>query len=72
MAFIQSPNYTPWLLQGYLMNLSLRSAILQILILIASIVMYYPFFKIIEREELLLENDKKEVDKELEDLNLDF
>lgn len=72
MAFIQSPSYTPWLLQGYLMNLSLRSAVLQILILIASIVMYYPFFKIIEREELLLEDDKKEVDKELEDLDLDF
>ncbi len=51
-AFIQSPGYTPWLLQGYLMNLSFRSAILQILILIASIIMYYPFFKIIEERRI--------------------
>ena len=49
-----------------------RSAMLQIVILIASIIMYYPFFKIIEKEELLLENDKKEIDEELEDLDLDF
>ena len=72
MAFIQSPGYTPWLLQGYLMNLSLRSAVLQIFILIVSIIMYYPFFKIMEKDELLLEENKKEIDEELEDLDLDF
>lgn len=71
-AFVQSPGYTPWLLQGYLMNLSFRSAILQIIILVASIFMYYPFFKMIEKEEIMLENNEKETKDEFDELDLDF
>lgn len=51
-AFIQSPGYTPFFLQGYLMNLSFKSIILQVCILLLSILMYYPFFKVLEKEEL--------------------
>ncbi|WP_276875822.1 PTS sugar transporter subunit IIC [Anaerococcus hydrogenalis] len=51
-AFIQSPGYTPFLFQGYLMNLSFRSTILQLIIVILSVIMYYPFFKVLEKEEL--------------------
>ncbi|MDD7304953.1 MAG: PTS transporter subunit EIIC [Peptoniphilaceae bacterium] len=63
-AFIQSPGYTPFFLQGYLMNLSFKSIILQIFILLLSIVMYYPFFKILEKEELKNEVTIKEKNNE--------
>ncbi|MSS77862.1 PTS sugar transporter subunit IIC [Anaerococcus sp. WCA-380-WT-2B] len=61
-AFIQSPGYTPFFLQGYLMNLSFKSTILQILILILSVLIYYPFFKVMEKDELKNEVDIKDSD----------
>jgi cellobiose PTS system EIIC component len=75
MAFTQSPGYTPWLLQGFIINLSWKSAVFQLAILIVSTLMYYPFFKILEKQEIKLEDkqkSKQEVDKELEELELDF
>jgi len=76
MAFAQSPGYTPWLLQGFLINLSYKSAILQFAILFVSIIMYYPFFKIMEKKELneeLERQKQKENEKsQLDDLEFDF
>lgn len=58
-AIIQAPGYTPFLFQGYLMNLSVRSIILQLIIVVASVFMYLPFFKVLEKEELKIESDEK-------------
>lgn len=63
-AFIQSPGYTPFLFQGYLMNLSFKSTVLQLIIVVLSVFMYYPFFKVLEKDELNDENMSSNKDEE--------
>ncbi|MDR2976368.1 MAG: PTS transporter subunit EIIC [Streptococcaceae bacterium] len=72
-----TPPYVGVFLEGYLATFDWRSLIVNGLQLIASILIWYPFFKIYERNELANENAKQsaisdEDEALLADLELDF
>lgn len=46
------PGTTPPLIGGYLMTGNISGSILQLVILLLSIVVYYPFFKIADNQKL--------------------
>lgn len=50
--YIDPPMCTPSIVAGFLTNMDWRSIILVAVICILSAVMYYPFFKIVEKQEL--------------------
>jgi len=80
------PPYLPLFFEGYLTNFDWRSPIVQCIQLILSFCIYFPFFKILEKQELALEARKQaellatpknstfsqEDKKILDDLDLDF
>ena len=73
------PPYLPLFFEGYLTGFDWRTPIVQIVQIMLSFAIYYPFFKILERDELRLENEKiieKKVSEEdqkiLDELDLDF
>ena len=56
----------------YLITLDWKAPIYAVIIVILGIIMYYPFFKMYEKSVLAEEEKVVEVDKELEELDLDF
>lgn len=75
---IYTPPYVGVFLEGYLTNLDLMSIVVNAVQMLASILIWYPFFKIYERRYGQKELDKptstmsEEDAKILEDLDLDF
>ncbi|GAA0742326.1 PTS sugar transporter subunit IIC [Clostridium oceanicum] len=77
---IFDPPYVGVFLEGFLTNFDYRNIIAQVIQLILAVAMYYPFFKILEKQELRKENEKqksneifsKEDEDILDDLDLDF
>lgn len=73
------PPYLPLFCEGFLTGFDWKSPIVQIIQLILSFLLYYPFFKILEKEELeseaKIEKEKtfsKEDQDILDELDLDF
>lgn len=73
------PPYLPLFCEGFLTGFDWKIPIVQIIQLILSFILYYPFFKILEKEELeteaRIEKEKlfsKEDQEILDELNLDF
>ena len=60
LPFMEPPAFTPFPLQGFLCNMSWASVVLQFCIIGVSTLMYWPFFKIIEKQELALEQGRSE------------
>lgn len=56
----------------YLITLDWKAPIYAVIIVFLGIIMYYPFFKMYEKSVLAEEEKVAEVDKELEELDLDF
>lgn len=52
---------TPSVIAGFLTNMDWRSIILVIVICVLSAAMYYPFFKVVERQEVEKERADKSV-----------
>lgn len=72
-----SPPYVGVFLEGYLATFDWRALVVNAIQMIASIILWYPFFKVYEKRELEKEREVKSVisaeDAELiGDLNLDF
>lgn len=55
--YIDPPMCTPSIVAGFLTNMDWRSIILVAVICVLSAVMYYPFFKIMEKQELEKEHE---------------
>ncbi|MGL4873045.1 MAG: PTS sugar transporter subunit IIC [Cetobacterium sp.] len=55
MGYIVDPSFAPFFIQGYLSSMDIRNLIFTIFIAALSIVIYYPFFKIHEKQ--ILKND---------------
>lgn len=74
------PPYLPLFFEGYLTGFDWRAPLVQVLQILMSFGLYYPFFKILEKEELKKERLQEESTsvfseedkKTLDDLDLDF
>ena len=55
LPFMEPPGFTPFPMQGFLCNLSWTSVVFQLCIIAASTLMYWPFFKMVEKQELDIE-----------------
>lgn len=73
------PPYLPLFCEGFLTGFDWKAPIIQVIQLILSFILYYPFFKILEKEELeteaRIEKEKtfsKEDQDILDELDLDF
>ncbi|MBC2854506.1 PTS sugar transporter subunit IIC [Cetobacterium sp. 2G large] len=74
------PPYLPLFFEGFLTGFDWKAPFVQIVQLILSFLVYYPFFKVLEKEELKSEAESKKIheiftqeDNDiLEDLELDF
>ncbi|MGL4307588.1 MAG: PTS sugar transporter subunit IIC, partial [Cetobacterium sp.] len=74
------PPYLPLFFEGFLTGFDWKAPFVQIIQLILSFLVYYPFFKVLEKEELKSEAESKKIheiftqeDNDiLEDLELDF
>lgn len=77
------PPYLPLFCEGYLTGFDWKTPFVQVIQLVLSFLVYYPFFKILDKEELKVEAEKeKEKEKEklftdedkdiLDELDLDF
>jgi PTS system, lactose/cellobiose family IIC component len=76
---IFDPPYVPIFMEGFLTNFDYRSILVQVVQVIMSFVLYFPFFKILEKQELDLERTQaketkfsKEDQKVLDNMDLDF
>lgn len=72
-----TPPYVGVFLEGYLTNLDTRAIVVNLVQLILSIIVWYPFFKVYEKRYEESKNETKQVfnaedEKILEDLDLDF
>lgn len=71
-----TPPYVGVFLEGYLTNMDLMSIVANLIQLVLSLVIWYPFFKIYEKRYQKKENDKNNMSKEdeeiLKNLDLDF
>ncbi len=56
----------------YLITMDWKGPVYAVIIVILGIFMYYPFFKMYEKSVLAEEEKVEEVNKELEELDLDF
>ncbi|MGL4676899.1 MAG: PTS sugar transporter subunit IIC [Brevinema sp.] len=73
------PPYLPLFFEGYLTNFDWKTPLVQVVQIVLSFGIYYPFFKILEKQELELEQVKEvstviseEDQKILDELDLDF
>ena len=62
--YIDPPMAMPSIIAGFLTNMDWRSIVLVIFICVLSAAIYYPFFKVLEREELEKERSSKSVQEE--------
>ena len=52
MGYIVDPSFTPFFAQGFLSALDIRNVIFMIVLIIISVGVYYPFFKVYEKNTL--------------------
>ena len=55
MGYIVDPSFTPFFAQAYLSSLDWRNIVFTLFLVIVSIVIYYPFFKVQEKNQLMLD-----------------
>ncbi|MGL4561370.1 MAG: PTS sugar transporter subunit IIC [Brevinema sp.] len=58
LGYMVDPSFTPFFIQSYLSALDWRNVILGLLLVLVSIVVYMPFFRIYEKQLADLENNK--------------
>ncbi|MGL4563643.1 MAG: PTS sugar transporter subunit IIC [Brevinema sp.] len=58
LGYMVDPSFTPFFIQSYLSALDWRNIILGLLLVLVSIVVYMPFFRIYEKQLADLENNK--------------
>lgn len=73
---IFTPPYVGAFLEGFLTNGDWRSLVVNALQVVLAVLVYLPFFKIMEKEQLKQDNERQQVKLEdealLDDMNLDF
>ena len=55
-GYIIDPSFTPFFAQGFLLALDIRNVIFMFVLLFISVMVYYPFFKVYEKELAAKEN----------------
>lgn len=57
MGYIVDPSFTPFFIQGYLSSLDFRNLIFYFLLVFVSLVIYFPFFKVYEKNLIAQEQE---------------
>ena len=52
LDFIIDPSFTPFVAQAYLSSMDWRNVVFTIFLIFTSAVIYYPFFKVMEKKRL--------------------
>ena len=52
LDFIIDPSFTPFVAQAYLSSMDCRNVVFTIFLIFTSAVIYYPFFKVMEKKRL--------------------
>lgn len=68
---LQLPWTTPIFFSGYLVTGSIMGSIVQIVMLLSNIAIYYPFFRLLDKRYLEDEQNKTETKDELDELSFD-
>lgn len=55
LGFIIDPSFTPFVAQAYLSSMDWRNVVFTLFLVIVSMVIYYPFFKVLEKNRLAKE-----------------
>ena len=58
LGFIVDPSFTPFFAQSYLSSMDWRNSIFCFVLIVVSIIVYYPFFKIMEKNKIQLVNQE--------------
>lgn len=56
LGFIVDPSFTPFFAQAYLSSMDWRNIVFVLLLVIVSMIIYYPFFKVMEKNRMTLIN----------------
>ncbi|WP_373600735.1 PTS sugar transporter subunit IIC [Paraclostridium bifermentans] len=67
-GYIVDPSFTPFFAQAYLSSMDIRNVVFTFMLVLISIFMYYPFFKIYERNMLRKESEENKIE---DDFNFD-
>lgn len=51
-GYIVDPSFTPFFAQAYLSSMDWRNVVFSFFLILVSLVIYYPFFKVVEKDEL--------------------
>lgn len=57
-GFIVDPSFTPFFAQAYLSSIDWRNIVFVLLLVVISIIIYYPFFKVMEKNKTALVNQE--------------
>jgi PTS system cellobiose-specific IIC component len=57
MGYIVDPSFAPFFIQGYLSSLDVRNLIFHFLLVVVSLIIYFPFFKVYEKN-LIAQEEK--------------
>lgn len=64
MGYIVDPSFTPFFAQGFLSALDIRNVIFMIVLIVISVAVYYPFFKVYEKNTLANEESSELISEE--------
>ena len=57
MGYIVDPSFAPFFIQGYLSSLDFRNLIFYFLLVVISLIIYFPFFKVYEKNLIAQEQE---------------
>ena len=57
MGYIVDPSFAPFFIQGYLSSLDVRNLIFYFLLVVVSLIIYFPFFKVYEKNLIAQEEE---------------
>jgi len=57
LGFIVDPSFTPFFAQAYLSSMDWRNVIFSLFLIVLSAIVYYPFFRVMEKNKTQLVND---------------
>lgn len=58
LGFIVDPSFTPFFAQAYLSSMDWRNVVFYCLLVVVSVLIYYPFFKVMEKNQTKLVEEK--------------
>ena len=72
-GYIVDPSFTPFFAQAYLSSMDIRNVLFVFILVLISIVTYYPFFKVYEGNMIKKEQEESDLDDDFsfDDFNLD-